>query len=54
MSAVVEQDVEMVNIEVDGIPLEVPRNSMIIEATDKAGIDVPRFCYHRKLTIAAN
>ncbi len=54
MSAVMEQDVEMVNIEVDGIPLEVPKNSMIIEATDKAGIAVPRFCYHRKLTVAAN
>ena len=54
MSAVVDQEVEMVNIEVDGIPLEVPKNSMIIEATDKAGIAVPRFCYHRKLTIAAN
>jgi NADH-quinone oxidoreductase subunit G len=54
MSAVMEQDVDMVNIEVDGIPLEVPRNSMIIEATDKAGIAVPRFCYHRKLTVAAN
>jgi len=54
MSAVADQDVEMVNIEVDGIPLEVPKNSMIIEATDKAGIAVPRFCYHRKLSIAAN
>jgi len=54
MSTVVEPVVEMVNIEVDGIAMEVPRNSMIIEATDRAGIEVPRFCYHRKLTIAAN
>ena len=54
MSAVMDRDVEMVNIEVDGIPLEVPKNSMIIEATDKAGIAVPRFCYHRKLSVAAN
>jgi NADH-quinone oxidoreductase subunit G len=46
--------VEMVNIEVDGIAMEAPKNSMIIEATDRAGIDVPRFCYHRKLSIAAN
>jgi len=46
--------VETVNIEVDGIAMEVPRNSMIIEATDKAGISIPRFCYHRKLSIAAN
>ncbi|MEJ2534914.1 MAG: NADH-quinone oxidoreductase subunit NuoG, partial [Gammaproteobacteria bacterium] len=34
--------------------MEVPKNSMIIEATDRAGIPVPRFCYHRKLPIAAN
>ena len=54
MSAVTDTPVDMVNIEVDGIPMEVPKNSMIIEATDKAGIAIPRFCYHRKLTIAAN
>jgi NADH-quinone oxidoreductase subunit G len=46
--------VEMVNIEVDGQAMEVPKNSMIIEATDKAGISIPRFCYHSKLSIAAN
>ena len=48
------QAVDMVNIEVDGVAMQAPKNSMIIEATDRAGIDVPRFCYHRKLTIAAN
>jgi NADH-quinone oxidoreductase subunit G len=46
--------VEMVNIEVDGVAMQAPKGSMIIEATDKAGIQIPRFCYHRKLTIAAN
>ncbi|MDX1459645.1 MAG: NADH-quinone oxidoreductase subunit NuoG [Xanthomonadales bacterium] len=54
MSTIEKQDVDMVSIEVDGVPMEVPKNSMIIEATDKAGIDVPRFCYHKKLSIAAN
>ncbi len=54
MSAVGKQGPEMVTIEVDGIELQVPRNSMIIEATDRAGITVPRFCYHEKLSIAAN
>ncbi|NND44531.1 MAG: NADH-quinone oxidoreductase subunit NuoG, partial [Xanthomonadales bacterium] len=54
MSVTADKAVEMVSIEVDGVPMEVPKNSMIIEATDKAGIHVPRFCYHRKLTIAAN
>jgi NADH-quinone oxidoreductase subunit G len=46
--------VETVNIEVDGIAMNVPKNSMIIEATDKSGISIPRFCYHSKLSIAAN
>jgi NADH-quinone oxidoreductase subunit G len=54
MNADVEQAVDMVNIEVNGIALEAPRGSMIIEATDRAGIEIPRFCYHPKLTIAAN
>ncbi|MEJ8568471.1 NADH-quinone oxidoreductase subunit NuoG [Elongatibacter sediminis] len=50
----VKPAVEMVNIEVNGVPMEAPKGSMIIEATDKAGISIPRFCYHRKLSIAAN
>ena len=54
MSAQPAVKTDMVNIEVDGIAMEVPKNSMIIEATDKAGISVPRFCYHSKLSIAAN
>ncbi|HSE12279.1 MAG TPA: NADH-quinone oxidoreductase subunit NuoG, partial [Rudaea sp.] len=45
---------DMVNIEIDGKPLQVPKNSMIIAAADKAGIVIPRFCYHEKLPIAAN
>ena len=45
---------DLVNIEIDGKPMQVPKNSMIIAAADKAGIAIPRFCYHEKLTIAAN
>ena len=44
----------MIKIEIDGIKLTVPKNSTIIEAADKAKIDIPRFCYHEKLTVAAN
>lgn len=44
----------MVRIEIDGIPLKVDSNKMIIQAADEAGIDIPRFCYHKKLSIAAN
>ncbi len=41
-------------IEIDGQPLLAPKGSMIIHAADKAGIAIPRFCYHEKLPIAAN
>ena len=44
----------MINIKIDGIPLKVDSTKMIIQAADEAGIDIPRFCYHRKLSIAAN
>ena len=45
---------DFVNIEIDGKAMQVPKNSMIIAAGDKAGIPIPRFCYHEKLPIAAN
>ncbi len=44
----------MVRIEIDGKVLEVPQGQMVIEAADAAGIPIPRFCYHKKLSIAAN
>ncbi|MEO6925200.1 MAG: NADH-quinone oxidoreductase subunit NuoG [Rhodanobacter sp.] len=45
---------DMVNIEIDGKAMQAPKGSMIIQAADQAGIVIPRFCYHRKLPIAAN
>lgn len=44
----------MVDIEIDDKKLEVEQGSMIIEAADAAGIRIPRFCYHKKLSVAAN
>ena len=44
----------MVNVEIDGKQLEVKEGAMVIEAADDAGIYIPRFCYHKKLSIAAN
>ena len=44
----------MAKLEIDGRTVEVPDNSMIMDATAKLGIYVPHFCYHRKLSIAAN
>ena len=45
---------DVVNIEVDGKPVEARLGQMIIEVTDKVGAYIPRFCYHEKLSIAAN
>jgi NADH-quinone oxidoreductase subunit G len=45
---------EQVNIEVNGIPLKARKGAMLIEVTDTAGIAIPRFCYHKKLSIAAS
>lgn len=44
----------MIQIEIDDKKLEVSQGQMIIEAADNAGIAIPRFCYHKKLSIAAN
>ncbi len=43
-----------VTVFIDGVELAAPKGSMIIQAADKAGIPIPRFCYHEKLPIAAN
>jgi len=43
-----------ITIEVDGRSLEAKPGQMLIEVTDAAGISVPRFCYHKHLSIAAN
>jgi NADH-quinone oxidoreductase subunit G len=43
-----------VNIEVNGVPLKARKGQMIMQVTDPADIYIPRFCYHAKLTVAAN
>jgi NADH-quinone oxidoreductase subunit G len=44
----------MPTFEIDGKTLEAEAGTMIIKAADDAGIYIPRFCYHEKLSIAAN
>ena len=44
----------MINLEIDGKTVEVKEGSMVMDAANKLGIYVPHFCYHKKLTIAAN
>ena len=45
---------DIVTFFVDDIELQAPKGSTLIKATDKAGIHIPRFCYHDKLSVAAN
>ena len=44
----------MIKIKIDGKAVEVKPKTSIIEVADKIGIDIPRFCYHKKLSVAAN
>ena len=44
----------MVEIELDGRKIDIVEGSMIMHAADKAGTYIPHFCYHKKLSIAAN
>jgi NADH-quinone oxidoreductase subunit G len=44
----------MIELEIDGQKVEVPPGSMVMDAANKLGLYVPHFCYHKKLSIAAN
>src|SRR6195952_2322165 len=44
----------MIEIELDGQKVSITEGSMIMHASEKAGVYVPHFCYHKKLSIAAN
>ncbi len=44
----------MLHIEIDGKQVEVAEGSTVMDAADQLGIYIPRFCYHKKLSVAAN
>ncbi len=44
----------MLNIEIDGKATQVPDGSTVIDAAHMVGVYIPHFCYHKKLSIAAN
>src|ERR1700687_4354487 len=44
----------MLKVEIDGKEVEVPHGSTVMDAANRLGIYVPHFCYHKKLSIAAN
>src|SRR5690606_15462032 len=45
---------ELIELEVDGKLVSVAAGSTIIQACEKAGVEIPRFCYHERLAIAGN
>ncbi|WP_428483355.1 NADH-quinone oxidoreductase subunit NuoG [Rhodopila sp.] len=44
----------MPKLTIDGIPVEVANGSTILQAAEQAGVEIPRFCYHERLSIAGN
>src|SRR6202161_508686 len=44
----------MAKVTIDGITVDVANGSTILQAAEQAGIEVPRFCYHERLSIAGN
>src|SRR5258706_1349031 len=44
----------MINLEIEGKTVQVDNGATVMEAASKLGIFVPHFCYHKKLSIAAN
>jgi len=45
---------DKITIEIDGDPYAADKGEMLIEVADRNGIRIPRFCYHKKLSVAAN
>ena len=45
---------DLLNIEVNGVPMKARKGQMLIQVTDANDVYIPRFCYHDKLPIAAN
>ena len=44
----------MPKVKVDGVELEVPAGATVLQACEQAGKEIPRFCYHERLSIAGN
>ncbi|KAL6761957.1 NADH:ubiquinone oxidoreductase 76 kDa subunit [Haematococcus lacustris] len=45
---------DMMEVFVNGQGVVVPKTSTVLQACDAAGVDIPRFCYHQRLSIAGN
>jgi NADH-quinone oxidoreductase subunit G len=44
----------MPTIKIDGVEMEVPAGITVLQACEMAGVEIPRFCYHERLSIAGN
>ena len=44
----------MPKLSIDGIEVDVPAGATVLQAAEAAGIEIPRFCYHERLSIAGN
>ncbi len=44
----------MAKVTIDGIEVEVPNGASVLQACEAAGIEIPRFCYHERLSVAGN
>jgi len=44
----------LVTVYFDGQPVEVPKGTNIIDAAEKAGLEIPHYCYHPKLSVSGN
>ena len=44
----------MPKLTVDGVEIEVPQGATVLQACELAGKEIPRFCYHERLSIAGN
>lgn len=45
---------DAIEVFVDGYPLKIPKGFTVLQACEVAGVDIPRFCYHSRLSIAGN
>ena len=44
----------MPKMKIDGVEIEVPAGITVLQACEVAGVEIPRFCYHERLSIAGN
>ncbi|MDA0652338.1 MAG: NADH-quinone oxidoreductase subunit NuoG [Proteobacteria bacterium] len=44
----------MAKLTIDGVEIEVPNGVTVLQACELAGVEIPRFCYHERLSVAGN